>query len=117
MESVGYTVTCILCKNNGKVMKYVGETARSLYLRSKEHWALMKRKAQSSSLHSHNMEYHRGQEPDYTFEVHTTYQDDTLARQTNEGVRIWQGEALRTSINSRLEYNHPGLVRAVRERQ
>ena len=110
-------MSCLLCRSTGTTTKYVGETSRSAYIRCKEHMALYRRSAYNSVLYNHQHEHHRGQELSFKVEVEATFPDDTLGRQVNEAIRIWQGEAQGTTLNDRTEWNHPGLVRAALERQ
>ena len=67
-ESIVYTISCRVCKEEGRVSKYIGETSRSAYERFWEHFWLFRMKKQgdvnlnqpNSALWCHSKEAHEG---------------------------------------------------------
>ena len=57
-KSVVYTNTCIMCEQDGLDCKYWGETAATLYIRSKQHVGDAEDKLTSSHIHQHLVKAH-----------------------------------------------------------
>ena len=57
-RGVVYKITCNECKNEGKECQYLGETARSTYLRCSEHYKDFQNKSEGSHMVRHMLEKH-----------------------------------------------------------
>ena len=124
-RNIVYESKCVLCNpEGGKYQKdgkdledkrdnpsiYVGESGRSLYERSKEHWADFEAKAEDSHILKHWVTHHGGQgKPDFKLEV-VKYCRDTLTRQVGEAIWI---QCRGNTLNSKAGYNRSGLSRLV----
>ena len=88
---------------------YVGETARSLYERSREHWDDYTNGGTDSHILKHHMVHHLGEgEPEMVFKV-VKYHKTALSRQVGEAVRLRRrGEYV---LNSKGEYNRCQIQR------
>ena len=87
---------------------YVGETARSLYERGKEHWEAWRAKSTDSHILKHWSLHHGGiGEPNYILKV-VGYHRTALSRQVGEAVRIAKRGQL---LNSKGEYNRCKITR------
>ena len=87
---------------------YVGETARSLYERTKEHVRDGKKRAEDSHIAKHWDECHHGEEmPEFRFRIVKRFQD-SLSRQVSESVRIDLREEV---LNSKSVYSRNRLPR------
>ena len=94
---------------------YVGETARSVSERSKEHWKDMEKEKEESHMVIHWKTSHEGEQecPPFNFRVIKSFQS-SLARQISEAVRIQlRGEVL----NQKGMYNRSKLTRMVVDRE
>ncbi len=102
---LGYNIQCNLCKANNINSFYHGETSRTLYTRIKEH---MQQEA-NKPLIKHNSTFHP--EEDLNFDITpTSYHQDPLSRQINEGVRINNSKSKQGYLmNSKTEF-HQGEV-------
>ena len=85
---VTYEITCISCADAGRLSKYVGQTARSAYLRGKEHLSSLQGKREESRAWEHHTRAHPGEEPRFPMSVTGVYRHDTMLRQIAEVVRI-----------------------------
>ena len=88
---------------------YVGESARSLFERSTEHWKAALLEKEESHMHQHMMEVHREEvaKPDFKFKVVKTFKS-ALDRQVTEAVRI---EMRGSILNRKGEFNRCSLTR------
>ena len=66
---------------------YIGETSRSIYERSKEHWADWRRAKEGSHMRKHQEEAHGGANPKFCMRVVKSFRS-ALSRQIGEAVRI-----------------------------
>ena len=57
--NVTYVNTCTLCKKEGRMTEYIGETSRTLYERMREHDMKCSNKEDTSHMHKHLEEEHR----------------------------------------------------------
>ena len=92
---------------------YVGETARSLYERGKEHWRGYMTQAEDSHIYKHHQLHHGGEgEPSFHLRPVRFFRT-ALSRQLAEAVRIqrWGEEVI---LNSRSEYNRCKIGRLTR---
>ena len=55
-----YSAQCRKCGEEGKRRIYHGETARNLFIRSKEHYSALRNKSEKSFMHKHIMKEHKG---------------------------------------------------------
>ena len=106
-EGVTYEIVCKGCK-----AKYIGETGRSAWARSKEHVNDYKRKKDSSVLWRHCKEKHDGKEQEFVFQVKDVFGEDATLRQVSEAVDIKRENA---EMNSKQEWGHTGLPRLILE--
>ena len=108
-SNVQYQMDCNLCPEDKK-WSYIGETARNLYSRSKEHVKNYekKKKEGESFMGRHSDEKHHGVEANFSARVTGVFRD-CLSRQVSEGVSIrrCQNEVL----NSKAEWHQPALWR------
>ena len=90
---------------------YVGETARSIYERGKEHWEAWKSRREDSHIYKH-MELHHGgkEDPNFVFKV-VQFHRSALSRQVGEAVRIRRRGGEGGILNSRSEYSRCRITR------
>ena len=81
-----YEMECQLCPDDNK-SKYIGESSRNLYTRSKEHLANYRSGLQTSFIIKHQNTMHQGEEAVFMAKV-TTRTRDCLTRQVREAVLI-----------------------------
>ena len=88
---------------------YVGETSRSIFERSKEHWEGLRKEDNDNHMYKHWVIHHgsRGV-PKFNMRV-VKFHDRALSRQIGEAVRIRRRGAL--VLNSRSEYNRCSIQR------
>ena len=99
-RSLVYKSVCADCnpeargKGELKIVKqeepsiYVGETARSIYERGKQHWEAWRSRREDSHIYKHMELHHGGKEnPNFVFKV-VQYHRSALSRQVGEAVRI-----------------------------
>ena len=122
-RSLVYESICVDCnptargKGELEVMEqeqpsiYVGETARSMYERGKQHWEAWRSRREDSHIHKH-MELHHGgkQNPNFVFKV-VQYHRSALSRQVGEAVRIRRREGEGGVLNSKSEYSRCRITR------
>ena len=121
-RSLVYENICLRCnptarkkgelkEHNGQSV-YVGETARSIQERAKEHWDSFKSNDPNSHILKHHLIHHGAEgEPEFIMKVVKFYRT-ALSRQVAEAVRIKRrGEVL----NSRTEYNRCSIQRLTLE--
>ena len=99
-----------LRSRNGAI--YVGETSRSLYERSGEHWDDSKKRDEESHIWKHWQNVHGGiGKPEFKFKLIRSFRD-CLSRQVSECVRVQlRGDVL----NSKAVYSRCKLPRLVIE--
>ena len=88
---------------------YVGESARSLFERSGEHWQAAQQKKEESHMHQHMVEMHGDvvDKPEFKFKVVKAFKS-ALDRQVAEAIRI---EMRGNVLNRRGEFNRCSLTR------
>ena len=67
--------------------QYVGETSRTIYERSKEHWGAMRSRSEKSHMFKHQQLEHGGAEPEFVMRS-KGYFRSALSRQIAEAVQI-----------------------------
>ena len=58
-KNVLYTIDCLTCLSIGQKAQYHGETSRTLWDRSSEHWKGLQNKTDNNVLYKHWSEHHR----------------------------------------------------------
>ena len=89
---------------------YVGETSRSIAERSREHWALYRRRGEDNHMVRHQDIAHGGEEAKFTMRVIGSYRS-ALGRQVSEAIRIRRRGGLGSILNSKSEYNRCHISR------
>jgi len=105
-NNITYELKCDLC---GDV--YVGETARNLYTRGKEHMYDFTKKSDNSVLYRHAMHKHSDSPtmPTYQTKISGIY-TSALTRQIAEATKIASLGA--KAINNKLEWRHTRITRS-----
>ena len=106
-SNVVYEYACQLCPDNNQAV-YIGETARNLYTRGREHNRNYEKKENESFIHKHQEEKHHGMLPNFNSKVLYSFQD-CLSRQTAEGVCIRRCK--KDILNTKSEWHQPSLWR------
>ena len=104
-SSVLYEFTCQQCPADSQAV-YIGETARNLYTRGREHTSNYQKRQKESFIQKHQVDTHNGMEADFTAKVLCSYKD-CLSRQTAEGVHIRRCD--KEILNSKAEWHQPAL--------
>ena len=105
---IGYNAQCQSCLREGKISLYHGETSRTLYTRSKEHFV-----NKESGLMKHVEIHHPNEVPQFEIKP-TGFFKDPLTRQINEGVRINNSKSDPGHlINSKSEFRQGQVPRVV----
>ena len=113
-EGVVYMGQCEVCRNQGIVSKYIGETSRSLFVRGKQHKAAIRQNNVNNAFRKHINEYHpnetRGNDI-FRMKVLKSYQRP-LERQIAEGVIIHNLHVdADITMNSKLDHYQPAITR------
>ena len=85
---------------------YLGETARNLYTRGREHAKNYDRRGEESFMVKHQHDRHSGLPADFKARVKISFQD-CLSRQVAEGVHIRRSK--NEVLNSKSEWHQPAL--------
>ena len=104
-SNVVYEMVCQICPEDNQAV-YLGETARNLYTRGREHKGNLEKKRQESLMYKHQTEVHNGMEGEYKAKVKCSF-NDTLSRQVAEGVLIRRCQ--KNVLNSKAEWHQPAL--------
>ena len=107
-NNVNYEIECKLCPEEMRPV-YIGETARNLYTRAKEHMAGENREETeegSSFARKHMEEHHPGLQSRFTAKVVRTNKD-SFSRQIREGVYIRR--CRKKMMNTKSEWFQPPL--------
>ena len=109
-RNVIYKVECTQCKVEGNTGVYWGESHRTLWDRTSEHLANLRRGEDSSPLVKHWKEVHASRDtpPHYTFHLVGVHQD-ALSRQLGEALMI-SGDTSTYLMNSKGEFGRNSLV-------
>ena len=114
--NIGYSLRCKLCKQRNKMVSYEGESARSGFLRSREHQNDLRRKSKNSVMLKHIMHEHRNEQSDVTFEMKIVGKfTSSLPRQIDESWRIRKKDPS-LLLNSKSEFYGPCIKRKVLEK-
>ena len=111
-NNVNYEIECQLCPE-GKRPVYIGETARNLYTRGKEHMNNSRNRETTrddgaSFMHRHMEDHHKGLQKKFTGKV-TKANTDSFSRQVREGVYIRR--CRKEMLNSKSEWFQPPIYR------
>ena len=73
-SSSTYKISCLPCKQSGRLTQYWGETGQTSFSRGFSHWTGLEQRSKSSVLHNHAVEAHGGrahalQPRDFAMEV------------------------------------------------
>ena len=94
---------------------YVGESSRTIFERSKEHWEAWRSRKEDSHILKHQMADHGGSNsPKFTMRVVRSYRS-ALSRQVGEAVRIRRRGGEGSILNSKSEFNRCRIPRLVLE--
>ena len=104
-SNVLYKFACQQCPAEKQAV-YLGETARNLYTRGREHHQNYLRKQQESFMLKHQNDQHGQREPNFEAKVIGCFKD-CLTRQISEGVHIRRCEE--EVLNSKAEWHQPAL--------
>ena len=95
---------------------YVGETSRSIYERSGEHWGDWRSNKEGSHMRKHQEEAHDGAAPKFCMRVVKSYKS-ALSRQIGEAVRIRRRGGAGCILNSKSEFDRCQIPRLTIEEQ
>ena len=101
-ESICYMLSCDRCKLGNVTAQYCGESARTAYLRGKEHKQGQEKMRSDNPLHKHDMIFHEGVAGQYTMKVLRKHKKP-LARQIQEATTI-DNTTAQIVMNSKGEY-------------
>jgi hypothetical protein len=104
-SNVLYEIACELCPEAEKAV-YLGETARNLFTRGKEHQKNYQKKEGESFMKKHQEECHNWVEAVFNAKVKDSFKD-CLTRQIAEGVHIRRCENV--ILNTKSEWHQPAL--------
>ena len=104
-SNVLYKISCNLCPEDGR-SAYVGETARNLYTRGREHVRNYGKRNGESFMAKHQTDKHAGVDADFSAKVSCSF-TDCLSRQVAEGVHIRRCE--HDVLNTKAEWHQPSL--------
>ena len=104
-SNVVYEIECQLCPADQQAV-YVGETARNLYTRGREHQRNYTKKEPESFMYRHEQDHHFGVETEFKARVKYSFKD-CLTRQIAEGVAIRRCEKM--VLNTKAEWHQPAL--------
>ena len=114
---VGYQIICTLCKEDGRISSYEGETSRNLKVRGSKHLQEFKGGNSSNCMVIHNRSFHphlRCQPRDLEFNFRMESKGifkTPLSRQVDEAIRIKNSTADQR-MNSGAEWRADALPRA-----
>ena len=96
---------------------YIGESSRSIYERSKEHWSDWRSKLERSHILKHQREAHGGEEEPKFMMRSVRYFRSALSRQVGEAVRIMRRGGAGAILNSKSEFDRCKIPRLVFEEE
>ena len=114
-KNVLYTISCLTCLQSGHRSVYHGESSRTLYERSWEHWDGLRQKTEESVLSRHWREHHSDQETEPEFSVKLVGKCRTSTeRQIKESLLI-DKEDPKSLINNKSEWGQNPVPRQATE--
>ena len=124
--SVVYENLCKVCNEGAGGKKelttvkegsiYVGETSRSIFERSKEHWKDFQGGSDKSHILRHQGATHPGEQPEFVMRT-VKYHRTALSRQIGEAVRIARRGGAGAILNSKAEFDRCHIPRLVLEEE
>ena len=108
-----YHAKCNNCDLEGKNRVYNGETARNLYVRSKEHYSALQKKSSHSFMYKHIEKEHDGDcsNVNFNWQVIGKFRKP-LERQLSEAIDI-KRKPLDENLNSKNEFYRQNLNRII----
>jgi hypothetical protein len=106
-SNIQYQFLCNMCTPDNQSV-YIGETARNLYSRGKEHENNYRKDSPQSFINKHQNDKHYGEVADFTAKVTGCFKD-CFSRQISEGVHIRRSDY--EVLNSKAEWHQPALWR------
>ena len=113
LEGICYVISCTRCKAANVDARYFGESARTAYLRGKEHAKGQEKNLEDNPLHKHNVVHHQGEKGQYNMSVLRQHKKP-LGRQIQEAVEI-ESSTADIILNSKGEFNTCKLPRITLE--
>ena len=106
-SNIQYELSCNLCSGTDQCL-YIGESARNLYTRGREHVEKYQSKKRNSEsfIKNHQIEKHHDMPADFSAKVTGNFRD-CLTRQISEGVHIRRSE--KKVLNTKSEWHQPPL--------
>ena len=95
---------------------YIGETSRSIFERSKEHWKDFQGRSDKSHILRHQGASHPGEQPEFIMRT-VKYYRTALSRQIGEAVRIAKRGGEGAILNSKSEFERCHIPRLVLEEE
>ena len=125
-RSVVYENVCKTCNEGAGEKKelatvkegsiYIGETSRSIFERSKEHWKDFQGRSDKSHILRHQGASHPGEQPEFIMRT-VKYYRTALSRQIGEAVRIAKRGGEGAILNSKSEFERCHIPRLVLEEE
>ena len=112
-ENICYEISCDMCLDMGVAAKYYGESARTPYLRGREHLQGQARQHEDNPLMKHDQLHHHGVHSSYSMKVLRKHKAP-LARQVQEATEIDHSNA-QIILNSKGEFNGARIPRITLE--
>ena len=112
-EGVCYQISCDRCKQNNISAEYYGESARTTYLRGREHLKGQEKGAEDNPLNKHDHLHHQGVRGTYSMKVLRRH-NAPLGRQIHEATEIELSKA-NVIMNSKGEFNGARVPRVTIE--
>ena len=86
-RNLTYSITCLHCQEAGNTAKYWGESNRTWWDRSREHWNARKSNNTDYAIAKHMSNCHQGMEPRFQFKADRSWKS-ALERQLGEALLI-----------------------------
>ena len=113
VTNIGYSITCLLCRERQRKVHYFGESSRNCLLRGSEHFRDYEKKSKNSVMWKHVSSEHKDEQKDVKFEMNITGKfNSALARQIHEARNI-RNENPANLMNSKSEFYRPCIKRKV----
>ena len=116
-NGVNYSITCEECEaTDNQERVYIGETARTPYIRGREHMEDLRHRREKSTLWKHCRKFHQSEDQGRKFRMDVTgaYRNDAMLRQIGEATRIQRVPAQHL-MNDKTEWNYFMLPRVTVE--
>ena len=113
LESVCYVMSCDVCQENKVSACYWGESARTGYLRGREHLDAHEKRSEESALYKHDQIHHNGEKSTFSMKILRKH-SKPLSRQLQEATLI-ENSKVDIMLNSKGEFNGARVPRVVVE--